>query len=189
MELSGQLQASCRFIPGRNSPPTLPYPLDSRLGGPQSQSGHYTAEIKTLVPTGNQTPIPQLSNPYPRRYTYWVTDHKLQAPSLKYFHIFSWALCSSLEATACACALAKVLMRVRIGECYFQKFISLRSHIKAVYYTFKAVLHTDVSFPHYRPVYWNFNSPVNLCIGGTINACIYTLFASRTSTSGFNRRF
>jgi hypothetical protein len=37
MEVSGQLHAPAAFPRGKSSPP--PYPLDSRLGGPQSRSG------------------------------------------------------------------------------------------------------------------------------------------------------
>jgi hypothetical protein len=40
------------------------FPLDRRLGGPQSQSER-CGEVKILGPTGTQTPIPQSSNPYP----------------------------------------------------------------------------------------------------------------------------
>jgi hypothetical protein len=38
------------------------YPLDRRLGGPQSQSGRF-GEEKILDPTGTQTPTPQSSSP------------------------------------------------------------------------------------------------------------------------------
>jgi hypothetical protein len=41
------------------------YPLDRRLGGPQSRSGHY-GEEKNLTPAGNRTPVVQ---PIACRYT------------------------------------------------------------------------------------------------------------------------
>jgi hypothetical protein len=40
------------------------YPLDRRLGGPQSRSGRL-GEEKFLDPTGTRTPIPQSSSQYP----------------------------------------------------------------------------------------------------------------------------
>jgi hypothetical protein len=45
--------------PGRFNPP---YPLDKRLGGPQSRSGKREEE-KILDPTGSQTPTPWSSSP------------------------------------------------------------------------------------------------------------------------------
>jgi hypothetical protein len=38
------------------------YPLDRRLGGPQSRSGQF-GEEKILGPTGTRTPTPQSSSP------------------------------------------------------------------------------------------------------------------------------
>jgi hypothetical protein len=48
-----------RFTPGGNSPR---YPLDRRLGGPQSQYGLHGKE-KFLDPTGTRTPTPSSSSP------------------------------------------------------------------------------------------------------------------------------
>jgi hypothetical protein len=53
--VSGQLHASA----------ALPrYPLDRRLGGPQSRSGR-PGEQKILDPTGTRTPTPRSSSPLP----------------------------------------------------------------------------------------------------------------------------
>jgi hypothetical protein len=38
------------------------YPMDRRLGGPQSRSGQY-GEVKILDPTGTRTPTSQSSSP------------------------------------------------------------------------------------------------------------------------------
>jgi hypothetical protein len=43
---------------------SLRYPLDMRLGGPQSRSGR-RAEEKILDPTGTRTPTPRPSSPQP----------------------------------------------------------------------------------------------------------------------------
>jgi hypothetical protein len=40
------------------------YPLDRRLGGPQSRSGQFI-EVKNLDPTGTRTPTRRSSSPYP----------------------------------------------------------------------------------------------------------------------------
>jgi hypothetical protein len=40
------------------------YPLDRRLGGPQSRSGHFRKE-KIFDPTGTRPPTPRPSSPYP----------------------------------------------------------------------------------------------------------------------------
>jgi hypothetical protein len=58
MEVSGQLHAPTALPPGKEPP----YPLDKRLGGPQSRSGRYGEER-------NLTPAFQ---PVARRYTYWA---------------------------------------------------------------------------------------------------------------------
>jgi hypothetical protein len=49
------------------------YPLDRRLGGPQSQSGR-CGEEKILDPTGTQTPTPRLSSPVASRCTVYATS-------------------------------------------------------------------------------------------------------------------
>jgi hypothetical protein len=55
MEVSGQLNAPAALPPGKVPPR---YPLDRRLGGPQSRSGR-RGEEKILDPTGTpQTPSP-----------------------------------------------------------------------------------------------------------------------------------
>jgi hypothetical protein len=41
------------------------YPLDRRLGGPQSWSGHGGEEKNFPAPAGNQTPKPHSSSPQP----------------------------------------------------------------------------------------------------------------------------
>jgi hypothetical protein len=57
--------------PGRDLPPAKRprYPLYSRLGGPQSRSGHRLEE-KSSVPAGDRTPIFQS---VARHYTDWAT--------------------------------------------------------------------------------------------------------------------
>jgi hypothetical protein len=52
MEVSGQLDASAALPAGEIGPR---YPLDMRLGGPQSRSGRYGGN-KNLAPAGNPTP-------------------------------------------------------------------------------------------------------------------------------------
>jgi hypothetical protein len=59
---SGQLHALSALPPGETSPR---YPLDRRLGGPQSRSGRCRDE-GNLTLAGNQTPVVQ---PVARRYT------------------------------------------------------------------------------------------------------------------------
>jgi hypothetical protein len=49
-----------RFTPGEGSPR---YPLDRRLGEPQSRSGR-SEEEKILNTTGTRTPTPRSSSPY-----------------------------------------------------------------------------------------------------------------------------
>jgi hypothetical protein len=53
--VAGECSASRpgRFTPGERTPR---YPLDRRLGGPQSRSGRH-GEVKILAPTGTWTPI------------------------------------------------------------------------------------------------------------------------------------
>jgi hypothetical protein len=58
-----------RWVVSLTPQPLYPrYPLDRRLGGPQSWPGRY-AEEKNLAPAGNRTPAVQ---PVARRYTDWV---------------------------------------------------------------------------------------------------------------------
>jgi hypothetical protein len=61
--LSGQLHARAA-LPQRKSPQ---YPLDKKLGGPQSRSGSY--EEKSHAPAENRTPAVQ---PVACRYTDWA---------------------------------------------------------------------------------------------------------------------
>jgi hypothetical protein len=49
------------------------YPLDRRLGGPRSRSGHWSRE-KTLASTGNRTPAVQ---PVAHRYTDWAIESRI----------------------------------------------------------------------------------------------------------------
>jgi hypothetical protein len=62
MEVSGQLQAPVVLTPSDIVPRN---PLDMRLGGLQSRSGH-CGEEKKLAPARNRTPAVQ---PVTRRYT------------------------------------------------------------------------------------------------------------------------
>jgi hypothetical protein len=59
MGVSGQRHAPAALYP-------LRYPLDKRLGGPQSLSG---LEEKSFAPAGDRTPIIQ---PVVRHYTAWA---------------------------------------------------------------------------------------------------------------------
>jgi len=51
MDVSGQLHAPAYLIPV--------YPLESRLGEPQSRSGRGREEEKIPAPAGNRTPVVQ----------------------------------------------------------------------------------------------------------------------------------
>jgi hypothetical protein len=53
----------------------LCYPLDGRLGGPQSRSGR-RGEEKILRPTGTRNPTPRPSEAVASRYT----DYAISAP-------------------------------------------------------------------------------------------------------------
>jgi hypothetical protein len=65
MEISGEHHVPATLLPGKS----LRYPLDMRLGGPQSRSGRYGGEKKSLAPTGNRTPAVQS---VARRYSDWA---------------------------------------------------------------------------------------------------------------------
>jgi hypothetical protein len=54
---------------------SLRYPLDRRLGGPQSRSGR-CGEEKILDPTGTRTPTPLVVQPVVSRYT----DYAIPSP-------------------------------------------------------------------------------------------------------------
>jgi hypothetical protein len=56
VEGTGQLHAPATLHPEKNN---LRYPLDRRLGGPQSRSGSGAEEKKIPAPPGNQTPVVQ----------------------------------------------------------------------------------------------------------------------------------
>jgi hypothetical protein len=49
MEVSGKLQAPAALLPGKENPW---YPLDRRLGGPQSRSGNGGEEKNSQPPLG-----------------------------------------------------------------------------------------------------------------------------------------
>jgi hypothetical protein len=49
-------------LPGHPRGKSLWYPLDSKMGGPQSRSGR-RGEEKILDPTGTRTPTPQSLGP------------------------------------------------------------------------------------------------------------------------------
>jgi hypothetical protein len=59
LEVSRQLHAPAALPPGKGPR----YPLDRRLGGPQSRSGRF-GEQKIIDPTGTRTPTPRSSSPY-----------------------------------------------------------------------------------------------------------------------------
>jgi hypothetical protein len=54
MEVNGQLRAPALYSRGK----ILRYPLDRRMGGPQSQSER-TGEKKNVAPGGNRIPVVQ----------------------------------------------------------------------------------------------------------------------------------
>jgi hypothetical protein len=67
MEVSGQLHAPAALPPGKSPW----YPLDRRLGGPQSRSGYGGEEKNSQTPreSNPRTPIVQS---VAQRYTDWV---------------------------------------------------------------------------------------------------------------------
>jgi hypothetical protein len=71
LEVSGQLHATAALPPGKDPR----YPLDRRLGGPQSRSGRFGAE-KILDPTGTRVLSPSVVQPVASRYT----DYAISAP-------------------------------------------------------------------------------------------------------------
>jgi hypothetical protein len=58
------------------------YPLDRRLGGPQSQSGRH-GEVKILDPTGTRNPTPRSSSP-------WSVTIPTELSRLPYIHFCSY---------------------------------------------------------------------------------------------------
>jgi hypothetical protein len=58
------------------------YPLDRRLGGPQSRSGRF-GEVKIIDPTGTRTPTPQSSN---SRYTDCAIPAPWRSLKIQYLH-------------------------------------------------------------------------------------------------------
>jgi hypothetical protein len=67
MEVSGQLHAPAA-LPPRKSPW---YPLDRRLGGPQSRPGR-DGEEKNSKPRRESNPITLIVKPVDQRYTNWA---------------------------------------------------------------------------------------------------------------------
>jgi hypothetical protein len=65
MEVSGQLHASVAFPLGKDPR----YPLDRKLGGPQSRSGRCEEENNFSTPAGKRTPPVQPVAPH---YTIWA---------------------------------------------------------------------------------------------------------------------
>jgi hypothetical protein len=67
MEVSGQRHASAALYPRWKDPR---YPLDRRLGGPQSRVWTQGLQEKSSAALGDRTPIVQ---PVVRHYTDWAT--------------------------------------------------------------------------------------------------------------------
>jgi hypothetical protein len=67
--VSGQLHAPAALPPGKEPR----YPLDRRLGGPQSRSGRF-GEEKILDPTGTRTPNPLVVQPIASRKWWSLTS-------------------------------------------------------------------------------------------------------------------
>jgi hypothetical protein len=72
MEVSGQLHAPAALPPGKD---TLVYPLDRRLGGPQSRSGRGGREKNSQPPSGIEPqnpdrPVRRATPPLPGRHKY-----------------------------------------------------------------------------------------------------------------------
>jgi hypothetical protein len=63
------------------------YPLDRRLGGPQSRSGRL-GEEKILDPAGTRTPTPRSSSPQPVGFPVYVLTEKEFPilPITRYYH-------------------------------------------------------------------------------------------------------
>jgi hypothetical protein len=66
--MNGQLHAPA-VLPRAKGPR---YPLDRRLGGPQSRSGLF-GEVKILDPTGTRTPTLSVVQPVTSCYADWTT--------------------------------------------------------------------------------------------------------------------
>jgi hypothetical protein len=81
-----------RWVVGFTPRPLYPtgdssrYPLCGRLNGPQSRSGRYGEEEKSLAPTDNRTWTPRSSSPSCSRYTDWaIPVPSLYPPRKKYW--------------------------------------------------------------------------------------------------------
>jgi hypothetical protein len=75
MEASGQLHVPAALPPGKE----LQYPLDRRLGGPQSRSGHGGEERNFQPLLGRE---PSINQPIAQRYT-----NELSRLLLDFLHI------------------------------------------------------------------------------------------------------
>jgi hypothetical protein len=70
MEVSGQLHALATLLPGKSHC----YPLDRRLGGPQSFCGR-GGEEKIPSPRRESNPRTPIVRPVAHRYTYWYDNY------------------------------------------------------------------------------------------------------------------
>jgi hypothetical protein len=69
MEVSGQLHAPAGLTAGKEPL----YPLDRRVGGPQSRSGRSGEEKNSQPPSRESNPRTPIVQPVAQRYTDWAT--------------------------------------------------------------------------------------------------------------------
>jgi hypothetical protein len=95
MKVSGQPHASA-VLPPRNG---SRYPLDRRLGGPQSRSGR-RGEEEILDLTGILTPTPSVVQPVASRYTDWaIPAHSYKGESVNMSQMEVKQSCVSLGSS------------------------------------------------------------------------------------------